>query len=662
MINEIKKQLPYVTELSSRYPTIQATANEIIKLNAMWHLPKPTEHFISDVHGEYEAFKHIINNASGVIREKVDILFSTTLLEEDRARLASLIYYPDEKLEEFHATEPENSEWEIITINRLISVCRLVGSKYTRTKVRASMPEDYADIINELVYTDKCTTNKEKYYSKLLESVVSVGRADAFIIALTETIKRLVVDKLHLVGDIFDRGPRPDIIMDMLTEHHNVDIQWGNHDILWMGAAAGSRTCILNVLNNSITYHNLDVLEIGYGINLRPLAVYANEVYNNVDVSCFMPRENDYKTYSDKDKMQLARMHKAVAVMMFKLEGMIILRNPSFNMNDRLVLNLINYDEGTVEIEGRTTSLKDKNFPTIDPKDPYKLSAEEAYVLRGLSRSFSSSEKLQKHIRFLYTNGGLYKCENGNLLFHGCMPTDENGEFTEFEVEGTRLKCREYLDHVESKARQGYYALPHTVERQQGKDFLWFLWCGRNSPLFGRQKITTFERLLIDDKSFWKEDMNPYYTFNRNEDYIIKLLAQFGLEGKHTHVINGHVPVKVSSGEAPVHANGRLIVIDGGFSRPYHVKTGIAGYTLIFNSYGLRLIAHEPFKGTADAIANNTDIMHASMVYEAVSKRIYVGETDMGLELTERINGLTMLLKAYRDGIIKEKSSSSQLL
>ncbi len=661
MSDYLQLHLPYINALSESYPNINSTVNEITKLSAILKLPKHTEHFISDIHGEYEAFRHIFNNASGVIREKVDDLFGNTLLEKDRESLATLIYYPKEKLEEIRQFGDISNEWATVTINRLLSVCELICSKYTKSRVRDAIDPEYADILLELIYADMNDRNKRAYYKALLETIVDVESEDAFIIAITKTIKRLVVDKLHIVGDIFDRGPRPDIVMDMLIEHHNVDVQWGNHDILWMGAGSGSRTCLLNALNISIKYDTLDSIEIGYGISLRPLAVFANDVYADVDVSCFMPKTADDDNYSKKDIYQLARMHKAVAIMLFKLEGMIILRNPQFHMEDRLLLNKIDYENKTVNIDGKIYPLKDSEFPTIDPKDPYKLTDDEAEVLRQLSRAFTSSEKLQKHIRFLYTNGSIYKVENGNLLFHGAIPIDENGEFTKFDINGKIVSCKAYLDHVEAKARQGYYALPHTTERQVGKDFLWFLWAGRNSPLFGRDRMTTFERLLVADESTYTEAMNPYYKYNRDAKVVERILADFDLRGEHTHIINGHVPVKVKKGETPVHADGKLIVIDGGFCKAYQPKTGIAGYTLIFNSYGLRLISHEPFKGTQDAIKNNTDILSSSMIYESVAERITMGDTDKGQVIKDRLKGLKMLLSAYRSGLIKEKRVNSNL-
>jgi fructose-1,6-bisphosphatase-3 len=462
------------------------------------------------------------------------------------------------------------------------------------------------------------------------------------------------VDRLHIVGDIFDRGPRADIIMDALIRHHSVDIQWGNHDILWMGAAAGSRTCIANVLNNSITYNNLQVIETGYGISLRPLALFAAETYADTDVSCFTPRLLDEGEYKPKDIDLVARMHKALAILLFKLEGQIIRRNPSFQMEDRLLLDKINYDDGTVLIDGICYPLRDWDFPTVCREDPYRLSPEEAELMDQLAAAFCHSEKLQRHVRFLYANGGLYKCFNGNLLFHGCIPMEEDGSFTRFDC-GESLSGRAYMDHVEAMARQGYYARHGSVQRQYGKDFLWFLWCGHNSPLFGRDRMTTFERLLIADRSSWTEKKNPYYRYCAEEACCLKILREFGLTGEHSHIINGHVPVRSKDGENPVKANGRLIVIDGGLCRAYQPQTGIAGYTLVYNSYGIRIISHEPFESRQAAIEGNKDILSSSTVFETLSRRLRVSDTDAGRELTERSEGLSMLLAAYRMGLIQER-------
>lgn len=657
--SKLEENRRYLQTLALQYPTVQAAATEIINLQASLNLPKGTEHFVSDLHGEYEAFQHILSNASGVIREKIDSLFSNTLPSAERAALSTLIYYPQAKLDEIKRSDIDMDEWYRLTLVRLIEVCRLVASKYPRSRVRAALPDDFEYIIEELLHVDYDDLNKEYYYDNILSTIIDIDRADAFIIALCTSIKRLVVDRLHVVGDIFDRGPRADIILDALMQHHSVDIQWGNHDILWMGAAAGSRTCIANVLNNSITYSNLEVIETGYGISLRPLALFAREVYGNVNVECFLPKlPNDHARYKPKDILLVAQMHKAIAVILFKLEGQIILRNPGFGMNDRLLLDKIDYTRGVVRIGEKEYPLRDVSFPTINPNDPYTLTEEEAELMQQLSAAFTNSEKLQRHVQFLYSIGGLYKCINGNLLFHGCIPLCEDGSLMEFDC-GRRLSGRAYLDYVEGMARQGYYARHGSPQRQFGKDFLWFLWCGRHSPLFGRDRMTTFERLLIDDPSTWVETKNPYYRYVEQEETCIRLLEEFDLRGEHTHIINGHVPVRSKDGESPIKGGGRLIVIDGGFCRAYQPKTGIAGYTLIYSSHGARIISHEPFESTQSAITNNTDILSSTMIFETAQRRILVSETDAGAEIREHIAGLRMLLDAYRSGFLKETLSDS---
>lgn len=652
---EIQENLKYLQVLAQQYPTVSAASTEIINLQAILGLPKGTEHFMSDLHGEYEAFEHILNNASGVIKEKVDILFSDSMTEKERAAFATLVYYPQAKLDEIKHTIPDLEEWYRITLNRLIALCRLAASKYTRSKVRKSLPQEFGYIMDELLHLGSDGRDRQNEQQNILSAIIEIDRADAFIEALCAAIKRLTVDRLHIVGDIFDRGPRADIILDSLIAHHSVDIQWGNHDILWMGAAAGSRTCIANVLNNSITYNNLQALEMGYGINLRPLALFANETYAHSDVSCFLPRLIGDGDYKRKDIELAARMHKAVAILLFKLEGQVIRRNPSFRMEDRLLLDKIDYNSKSILVDGRRYALRDCDFPTVSREDPYALTREEAELMEQLASAFCHSEKLQRHVRFLYANGGLYKCHNGNLLFHGCIPMDADGSFTRFDC-GETLSGRAYMDYVEAMARQGYYARHGSPQRQYGKDFLWFLWCGHNSPLFGRDRMATFERLLIADKSAWVEKKNPYYQYSAEESSCLKILQEFGLTGEHAHIINGHVPVRSKDGESPVKANGRLIVIDGGFCRAYQPQTGIAGYTLVYNSYGIRLISHEPFESRQAAIEGNKDILSSSTIFETLSDRLRVADTDIGRELQERSKDLHMLLAAYRMGLIQERT------
>lgn len=652
-----KVDLKYLELLSNKYSNIQAASTEIINLEAISNLPKGTEHFMSDLHGEYEAFEHILNNASGAIRSKVDLLFKDSLDKADRATLATLIYYPKEKLEEISDTCGDMVDWYRITLNRLMRLCHLVSSKYTRSKVRKALPTDFSYIIEELLNSDAGNANKLDYHRNIINTIIELDRAEAFIVALCNTIKNLIVDHIHIVGDVFDRGPRADIIMDSLMEYHSLDFQWGNHDALWMGAAAGSKACIAVVLNNSITYDNLDLIEIGYGISLRPLATFANEHYSNTDVSCFRPKiaAEDRKNFDPEDLALCARMKKAMAVIQFKLEGQIVKRNKDFKMEDRLLLDKIDFDNGTVEIDGKSYPLKDSDFKTVDKNIPYKLSKEEQSLMKKLRFSFLNSEKLQKHVRFLYEKGAIYKCCDSNLLFHGCVPLNEDGSLMEFNINKKTVKGKEYMDYCDSVARLAYYAKPKTNEKKFGEDFMWFLWCGKNSPLFGREKIATFERMLTDDQSLWVEKKNAYYDLYDSEDLCLKILKIFGLEGEHSHIINGHVPVKVSSGENPIKANGRLLVIDGGFCKAYQKTTGIAGYTLIFNSNGMRLCSHEPFTGRADSIKKNKDIFSTSIVFEHATHRIKIKETDKGKQILTKIDDLKKLVKAFSDGHIKER-------
>ena len=648
--------LRYLQMLSRQYPTVQAASSEIINLQAILNLPKGTEHFISDVHGEYEAFLHLMNSASGVVREKVDELFSSSVSKVERDQLATLIYYPEEKLARVAKETEDMEEWYRITLHRLIDICRMVTSKYTRSKVRKAMPKEYAYIIDELINTNYEYHNKRSNYENIISTIIDIDRAEDFIVAVCELIKRMVVDHLHIVGDMFDRGPRADIIMDYLTEYHSVDIQWGNHDVLWMGAATGSRTLVATVLSNSIHYNNLEVIETGYGISLRPLALFANEFYRDVDCSCFKAKfaGDDANNYTEKDKALAARMHKAITIILFKLEGQKILRHPEFGMEDRLLLDKIDYEKKSIAINGVEYQLSDTEFPTVDRSNPYELSPEEDEVINQLTNSFQRSEKLQRHIRFLYSKGGLYKVYNGNLLLHGCIPLTPEGELLTFRAGGKILSGRAFLDYAEAVARQGYYAKPGSEERQYGMDYLWFLWCGRGSPVFGRDRMTTFERRLIKDESSWAEPKNAYYTFYNDPAVCERLLKEFGLEGPHCHIINGHVPVKSRKGESPIKGGGKLIVIDGGFCRAYQPTTGIAGYTLIYNSESMRIVSHEPFEGRENAIRENRDILSSPMVFERMDDKVKIRSTDIGSELQHQVDDLKALLAAYRSGLVKE--------
>ena len=650
------EELRYLSLLSRMYPTVRAAGTEIINLQAILNLPKGCEHFISDVHGEHEAFLHILNSCSGVVRERIDLLFSDSIPKAQREQLATLIYYPKEKLEQLKPQIQDLDEWYRITLHRLIALARLVTERYSRSKVRKALPEDFAYILEELLYTHGETQDKKGYFENIIATIIEIGLAPDVIAAVCELVKWAAVDHLHLVGDIFDRGPRADIIMDSLLKHHSVDIQWGNHDILWMGAASGSRTLVATVLANSIHYNNLEVVETGYGISLRPLSVFANEAYKHCDVSRFAVKltGDDAASVTQKEQLLSARMHKAITVMLFKLEGQKILRHPEYGMEDRLLLDKIDYENKCITIGGVRYPLEDTDFPTVDPADPYALTPEEEAVIDQLTASFRHSEKLQRHVRFLYSKGSLYKIYNGNLLFHGCIPMDEKGEFLAFRLDGAERRGKDFLDYCDVAARQAYYYKLGTAERMLGMDFLWFLWAGRNSPIFGRDRMTTFERRLIADESAWTEPKNAYYTLYEDPEICDRILREFGLEGPHCHIINGHVPVKARKGESPIKGGGKLIVIDGGFCKAYQSTSGIAGYTLIYNSRSLRIVAHQPFVGRTRAIRENYDISSSTNLFERMEDRQKILETDTGRDLQKRIDDLRLLLDAYRDGVVTE--------
>lgn len=653
------ERLEYLKLLARQYPNVQSACTEIINLRAIQNLPKGTEHFLSDVHGEFEAFQHILNSASGVVRVKIDELLGATVPRSDRDQLATLIYYPEEKLEEIERECDDMREWYRITFHRLIDLCCLVSAKYTRSKVRKAMPPEYAYIIDELIHThyEKNEADKRDYYENIINTIIDLDRASNFLIQLCELIKRLAVDHLHLVGDIFDRGPGADVIMDSLMAYHSVDIQWGNHDILWMGAASGSRTLVATVLVNSLRYNNLEVIETGYGISLRPLSVFADEFYRHCDVSRFEVKiaKEDEDSVTDLDRVLGARMHKAISMILFKLEGQKIRRNPAFHMDDRLLLDKIDYDAKTITIDGTVYPMLDTDFPTVDPADPYALTPEEDALINTLTRSFRHSEKLQRHVRFLYSKGSLYRIYNGNLLFHGCIPMHEDGSLMHFSLMGCEnLSGRAFLDYADRVARRAYYNKLGSPERQQGMDFLWWLWAGRNSPIFGRDRMTTFERRFIADEATHVEAKNAYYHLYNDRLVCEGILKEFGLEGPHCHIINGHVPVKSKKGESPVKGGGRLVVIDGGFCKAYQKTTGIAGYTLIYNSTCFRLVAHEPFVGKAAAIHKNYDIASTTQVFERLESRAMILQTDIGKKLQGQIDELVDLVAAFRGGAIVE--------
>ena len=654
------EQLHYLRLLSKQFPTVQAAGTEVIRLNAILNLPKGTEHFLSDIHGEHEAFLHILNSGSGEVKEKLEELFGNSMTQRDRNDLATLIYYPQSKIALIADENADMEEWYRLTIHRLVDLCRHVSTKHTRSKVRSYMNPDYQQILDELIHLAEEGGSRKDLYENIISTIIQIGQAADIIEAICDVIKALVVDYLHIVGDIFDRGPRADIVMDSLVRAHNVDIQWGNHDVLWMGAASGSRTLVATVLSNSIRYNNLDVIETGYGISLRPLSIFANEVYKDCNTDRFKVKltGDDADQYTEKDKLLSARMYKAITMILFKLEGQKILRRPEFGMADRLLLDKIDYENKTITIDDKVYPMLDCDFPTVDPANPYELTDEELHVITQLTESFRHSEKLQNHARYLYSKGGLYKVINRNLLFHGCIPMNRDGSLMTFTIGGKPLSGREFLDYAEKTARKAYYDKRGTPERQFGLDFLWWLWAGRNSPIFGRDRMTTFERRFLADESTWAEPKNAYYTYYQNPEVCDRLLKEFGLEGEHCHIINGHVPGKVKKGESPVKGGGKLLVIDGGFSRAYQSTSGIAGYTLIYNSHHYRIVSHQPFAGKWNAVHRNDDIANESVIFEKMETRMRVSQTDEGEELQTRVNDLKLLLEAYRSGAVTENHIS----
>lgn len=641
----------YLERLAELFPSIAAASTEIINLQAILNLPKGTEHFLSDIHGEYEAFAHVLKNGSGSVKRKIDDVFANTMSNRDKQTLATLIYYPREKMERIREEEPNMEDWYKIMLYRLIEVSKRAASKYTRSKVRKALPKDFAYVIEELITEKAGMTDKESYYSSIISTIIRIGRAEEFIVALCELIQRLIVDHLHIVGDIFDRGPGPHLIMDKLMEYHSLDIQWGNHDILWMGAA-GQKCCVANVIRICARYGNLDILEDGYGINLLPLATFAWKKYAKDPCECF--RLKGMEPERPQETELNMKMHKAISVIQFKVEGQVSKENPEFGFEKRNFLDKIDYDSGIITIDGKEYKMLDDYFPTIDPADPYALSPEEEEIMERLVSAFQNCEKLQKHMRFLLNKGSFYKIYNSNLLYHGCVPLDEKGELKQVEIYGERYKGRALYDVMDSYVRKGFFAV-NPEEKKKGRDLMWYIWQSENSPLFGKDKMATFERYFLSESKLWKEEKNPYYTFWNNENVINHILEEFGLDLETSHIINGHVPVKTKKGENPVKCNGKVLIIDGGFSRAYQKETGIAGYTLIYNSYGLILVAHESFESTEAAIEKEQDIHSDSVVVKRVLSRKTVGDTDIGAELKARIADLEELLRAYRSGKISEK-------
>ncbi len=648
---EIKNDIRFLNLLSDKFPSIQKASTEIINLEAILRLPKGTEHFLTDIHGEYETFTHVIRNASGVVRRKIEDVFGKTLRVAEKNGLATLIYYPDEKLELIVAEENDLEEWYMVTLQRLAMVARAAASKYTRSKVRKAMPKDFSYIIDELL-NERTEKNKQEYYNEIIKSIIDIQRARPFIIAFSNFIQRLMIDRLHIIGDIYDRGPSAEKIMCALTHHHAVDIQWGNHDIVWMGAAAGIKAYIATVLRISARYENLDTLEDAYGINLLPLATFAMKYYGIDPADVFTPKSAERK-HDGKSIHLVKQMHKAISIIQFKLEAEIIKRNPQFDMDDRLLLDKIDQKKGIITINGKEYKLLDKYLPTIDPKDPFKLNADEEELMDMLQASFLNSDLLQKHIQVLYSKGNMFLKYNGNLLYHGCIPMTTDGEFSELIIEGEKYKGKELLKKLDIMTRRAYFG-GEKEENQINRDYFWYLWSGPESPVFGKKKMATFERYFVAEKETHKEVKNTYFNLRDDEATCKRILKEFDLDPETGHIINGHVPVQAKKGESPIKANGRLLVIDGGMSIPYQKVTGLSGYTLIFNSYGLVLVEHNQFTSIEEATRDNIDIVSSRKIVETNSIRKTVADTDVGKDLLNQIHDLKMLLSAYRKGFIKE--------
>ncbi|MHB1316124.1 MAG: fructose-1,6-bisphosphatase [Christensenellales bacterium] len=653
----LSDNLEYLTLLSSRYPNIPSASTEIINLSAILSLPKGTEQFLSDLHGEHESFLHILRNASGVIHQKIDTLYENTVSLKERNALAMLIYYPEKKLALVRKNTADLNDWYKITLLRLIEVCKFVASKYTRYKVRKALPEKFAYIIDELINANDVNNNKVQYYNEIIHTIIETESADAFIISISYLIQRLAIDCLHIIGDIFDRGPGASRIVDALMDYHTVDVQWGNHDILYMGAAAGNEACIATTVTNCMRYANIDTLEDGYGISMRPLATFALETYGSDPCACFSVRQYEKNRIYDKHDMDiLAKMHKAIAIIQFKLESQIIKRHPEYAMNYRLVLDDTDFKNYTVVINQKKYPLTDRYFPTVDPAFPDRLTPQESDVVDKLKAAFTHSSKLQEHAQFLLEKGSMYKLYNSNLLYHGCIPMDDDGSFTQVDLYGKMVSGKAYLERLEEYVRRGFSQ--RSSKKETGMDLMWYLWCGKDSPLYGKSNLTTYYRYFVEDESTWEELHNPYYQYTSGDDesYVLKILEEFALDPSQSHIVNGHVPVKVKKGETPVKANGKLLVIDGGLSKAYQSVTGIAGYTLISNSKGMYLAAHEPFESVQNAITQEEDMQSTPTMLERILIRKRVGDTDMGKTIQSRIEYLQMLLCAYKSGLLRETS------
>ena len=653
----IEEDMRYLQLLSQSFPTVAEASTEIINLQAILNLPKGTEHFLADIHGEYEAFIHVLKNASGNIKRKVNELFGNTLRETEKRELCTLIYYPEQKLELVKHNETDIDDWYHITLHQLVAVCRDVSSKYTRSKVRKSLPADFSYIIQELLHEHTEDHDKTAYVNVIVDTIISTGRADDFIIAIANVIQRLAIDSLHILGDIYDRGPGAHIIMDTMRKYHSWDMQWGNHDILWMGAAAGNDACICNVIRLSLRYGNLPTLEEGYGINLVPLATFAMETYKNDPCTEFIPKTTGGASQLDEKTLRLtAQMHKAIAVIQFKVESQIIAKHPEWKMNDRCLFEHVDYQNGTIDLQGKTYKMSSCSFPTINPAAPSELSPEEEILISKLHHSFSVCEKLHKHIRVMLQHGCMYGIYNNNLLFHASCPLNEDGSLKEVEIfPGKKYSGRALMHHTGMQIRTAFQQDSAPEERDYAIDYFLYLWCGPDSPLFDKSKMATFERYFIADKETHVEEKGYYFKLRDNEEVIDHILDAFGVVGSNRHIINGHVPVRTLKGENPIKANGKLMVIDGGFSKAYHNETGIAGYTLVYHSRGFQLVQHEPFTSTEDAIQRGTDIKSTTQIVEMSNRRMLVADTDIGVELRRQIEDLEELLYAYRHGYIKEK-------
>lgn len=654
---DIENDIRFLRLLADSFPTIADASTEIINLQAILNLPKGTEHFLADLHGEYKSFQHVLRNASGNIKRKVNDIFGNELREAEKKELCTLIYYPEEKLELVKANETDLDDWYHITIHQLVRVCRDVSSKYTRSKVRKSLPKDFSYIIQELLHERPDDVDKAAYVNVIIETIISTGRADDFIIAISHVIQRLVIDLLHILGDVYDRGPGAHDIMDTLGTYHNWDIQWGNHDILWMGACAGNAACVCNVIRLSLRYANLVTLEEGYGINLIPLATFAMEHYGNDPCEEFVPKTNGGSgEIDDKTRRLTAQMHKAITMIQFKVEAAIINRHPEWNMQDRILLNKIDYDRGVCVIDGKEYAMKSCCFPTVSPADPCKLTPEEQALIDKLTHSFIVNEKLHKHIRLMLTHGSLYTIINDNLLFHASVPLNPDGSLKEVELyKGLKFSGRELMNRIDRVVRSAFQNDTESNYKNFAIDYFLYLWCGRDSVLFDKSKMATFERYFLKDKETYKEEKGNYFKLRDDEKVCDNILDAYGVTGRMRHIINGHVPVHVVSGENPIKANGKLMVIDGGFSQAYHKETGIAGYTLVYHSRGFQLVQHDPFTSTEDAILRGSDIKSTTQIVEMSVHRMLVADTDIGRELKRQVEELEKLLYAYRRGFIKEK-------